>query len=219
MELAALRRHAEEARKALERRRAARDLVQQQLESARARVQEATERVERLGKVHALFEMAGQVAMEAARQQTESMVTEALRAVFGDRLSFQVEVGGRAGRPEATFRVRSDDGSGSAFAAEPMEAHGGGVTDVLSLALRLVLLEGAQPPIAGPLVLDEPGKHVSAGYAPHLAAFLRTVSREFSRQVILVTHNEELAAAADVAYHVELDGGVSRVILRETAVT
>lgn len=209
--LAELKELAARARTELERRRGRRDALQAQADQLRAAARAAEEEAERMAKVRALVEAAGQAAREAARQEAEAMVTEALQAVFGPRLRFRVHLSEQRGRPYAEFAVEAQGPGGVEFAADPLDAHGGGVVDVLALALRLLLLESAQPRIEDPLVLDEPGKHLSAGYAPHLAAFLATASREFGRQIILVTHDEELAAVGERAYRVEWEEGVSRV--------
>lgn len=210
--LAELKTLATNARTELERRRGQRDALQQQAEAARATAEAAEAEAERIGKVRVFIEAVGQVARETARQEAEAMVTEALQSVFGPRLRFRVTLTEQRGRPHADFAVEVEASDGTAFAADPLDAHGGGVVDVLSLALRLLLLESAQPRIEGPLVLDEPGKHVSAGYAPHLAAFLATVSQDFGRQIILVTHNEDIAAVGERAYRVELEGDTSRAV-------
>ena len=83
--------------------------------------------------------------------------------------------------------------------------------DVISLALRLALLHAFRPPVGGPAVLDEPGKHVSEEYAPQLARFLKGFSQSLGRQVIMVSHNQHLADSADIAYLMEMKQGASRV--------
>jgi DNA repair exonuclease SbcCD ATPase subunit len=93
----------------------------------------------------------------------------------------------------------------------PQDARGGGVVDVISLALRLALLEAFRPPVGGPVILDEPAKHVSEEFAPQVAQFLKSFSQSLGRQVIMVSHNQHLADSADVAYLVEMAQGRSSV--------
>ncbi|HEY8415650.1 MAG TPA: ATP-binding protein [Thermaerobacter sp.] len=209
--LSELKERAQRARSELERRRGALEALQREAARRREALEKATAQAERMAKVKAFLDEASASARELARQEAEAMVTEALQAVFGPRLRFRVQLGELRGRPHAEFSVEAETADGTPFVGDPVDAHGGGVVDVLALALRILLLESAQPRIEGPLVLDEPGKHVSANYAPHLAAFLAAASKEFGRQVILVTHNEDIAAVGERAYRVELDGGVSRV--------
>jgi DNA repair exonuclease SbcCD ATPase subunit len=52
---------------------------------------------------------------------------------------------------------------------------------------------------------------VSEEYSRALGEFIRAISEDTGRQVILVTHNSELAETAEVAYRVELKNGESYV--------
>ncbi|MBC7106618.1 MAG: ATP-binding protein, partial [Firmicutes bacterium] len=108
------------------------------------------------------------------------------------------------------FYVASDYG-GREVVNRPQDARGGGVVDVISLALRVALLQTVRPPLPGPLMLDEPGKHVSEEYARSLALFLKSVSEMFGRQIVLVTHNQHLAEVGDRAFVVEMRDGESVV--------
>ena len=94
---------------------------------------------------------------------------------------------------------------------QPEEARGGGIVDVVSLALRMAVLELIRPSILAPLILDEPGKMVSEEYVPALAGFLRRYAESTGRQVLIVTHNETLLEAAHRGYRVTKVGGVSQI--------
>lgn len=169
---------------------------------------EVVEELDLLEQVRLLLQEASDYAREQARQQVEYMVTQALQLVFGPELEFKVEMVQRRGHPEAEFYVVSRYG-GLEVKNRPQDARGGGVVDVISLALRVALLETARPPLAGPLLLDEPGKHLSEEFAPNVAVFLKTLAESFQRQVLMVTHNQHLAESADLAYAVELRDGHS----------
>jgi DNA repair ATPase RecN len=162
-----------------------------------------------LTQAREVFQLAGETAREQAKQSVERVVTWALQAVFGPEISFVVSLEERRDQPEADFAVVSTYGGTTPVRTEPMEARGGGIVDVISLALRSVLLERTR--MGGPLVLDEPGKHVSEEYSRALGEFIRAISEDTGRQVILVTHNSELAETAEVAYRVELKNGESYV--------
>ena len=88
---------------------------------------------------------------------------------------------------------------------------GGGVVDTVSIALRIAFLLKYSPPIQGPIILDEPAKHLSDEYVFNIAEFLKQVCKEFNRQIILVTHNQHLSAIGDKTYYVYKSQGVSVV--------
>jgi DNA repair ATPase RecN len=178
-------------------------------QSQQQRLQEVRDEGECLEQVRLLLQEAAKHAREQGRRQVEYLVTQALQFVFSGDLEFKVEIEEKRDRPEAEFYVCSTYGSDYSIETTPQDARGGGVVDVISLALRLALLHAAHPPLGGPLILDEPGKHVSEEYAPQLARFLKSFSQSLGRQVIMVSHNQHLADSADIAYLVEMQQGVS----------
>jgi DNA repair exonuclease SbcCD ATPase subunit len=175
------------------------------------RLVEVRDSAARLEKVRLLLQEAAWHAREQGRRQVEYMVTQALQFVFGGDIAFKVEVEEKRDRPEAEFLVCSTYGEDLKVETAPQDARGGGVVDVISLALRLALLHAFRPPVGGPVVLDEPAKHVSEEYSAQVAQFLKSFSQSLGRQIIMVSHNQQLADSADVAYLVEMFQGRSGV--------
>lgn len=164
---------------------------------------------ERLEKVRLLLIEASKHAREQGRRQVEFLVTQALQFVFGEDMEFKVVIEDKRDRPEAEFYVCSTYGGNIRVETTPEDARGGGVVDVLSLALRLAMLYAFRPPVGGPVILDEPGKHISEEFSPHVASFLKSFSQSLDRQIIMVSHNQHLAESADTAYLVEMHQGIS----------
>lgn len=188
------------------------------------RLAEVRDNTECLEKVRLLLQEAARHAREQGRRQVEFMVTQALQFVFGGDLEFKVAIEDKRDRPEAEFFVSSSYGTDLRVETAPQDARGGGVVDVISLALRLALLHAFRPqgnPLqaagtrlggyGGPVILDEPAKHVSEEFSPQVAQFLKSFSQSLGRQVIMVSHNQHLADSADVAYLVEMSQGRSSV--------
>lgn len=90
----------------------------------------------------------------------------------------------------------------------PEDENGGGVSDVVGLALRFIMLNITEPKSDGPIMLDEPGKHVSSQYSTNLAKLLEMMSVDFNRQVIVNTHKPEI-------WSLETEGLGSRIYLVE----
>lgn len=161
-------------------------------------------------QVTVLLQQTSEHARKQAREQIEMLVTNTLKQVFGGEYAFHVELTERAGRPEAEFYVTSTYG-GEKLETRPQDSRGGGVVDVVSLGLRIAMLETHRPKLEGALILDEPAKHVSDDYIPHVATLLKSISAFFDRQVIMVTHIDHLSESADVVYSVVLKNNVSEV--------
>jgi DNA repair exonuclease SbcCD ATPase subunit len=183
----------------------------QDKEAREKRLVEVRDSVECLERVRLLLQEAASHAREQGRRQVEFMVTQALQFVFGGDLDFKVVIEDKRDRPEAEFYVGSNYGGDLRVETAPQDARGGGVVDVISLALRLALLQAFRPPVGGPVILDEPAKHVSEEFSPQVAQFLKSFSQSLGRQVIMVSHNQHLADSADVAYLVEMSRGRSSV--------
>lgn len=159
----------------------------------------------------ALLGKVGEFAREQLKVKIQATVTAALQAVFeDDSMEFKVVMGTVNGKPTANWVAESRFGD-TVVAAEPESAKGGGVCDVISLALRLSLLELSRPVPGGPVILDESSKHVSASYAPNVAQFLKQYAQQTDRQILLVTHQDALADVADVTYQVTQKDGKSEV--------
>lgn len=198
-------------RAAVERRKGERDTLaarkaelEQQLANDRAQsaiVQQAA----------VLLREASDYAREQTCQQVEALTTSALGSVFGPGYRFALESGKLGDRPAVWCRLVSPYGEGEQLETEGMESRGGGVVDIQAIALRWAMLETARPAIEGPLLLDEPAKHVSADHIPAAGTFLRQACQQFGRQVIMVTHIDHLAELADRVFAIELHDGASRV--------
>lgn len=135
-----------------------------------------------------------------------------IRRVDGDKQRFQADV---RKRPEAEIYIVSVE-NGMEVRNRPQDSRGGGIVDIVSMAMRIGMLEAVDPPIDGPLILDEPGKHVSEEYIVAFAEFINTISRQLDRQIIMVTHSPYMAASADKKFNMNIENGVSKVISTST---
>lgn len=201
-----------EAKSELERRKATRDLYQEQLQENEEKWKMLNDHRELLDKVRLLFQHSADHARTQAKQQLETLVTNALQYVFGPMFRFEIELSDHGGNPTAEFYVVSE-WEGQTIKNKPQDSRGGGIVDIVSLALRIALIETIRPRLQGPIILDEPGKHVSEDFILPMIQFLKSVAETFGRQIILVTHNTHLAESADTAYFVRLASGKSEVLI------
>lgn len=163
-----------------------------------------------LEKVMSLFQMTSRFARDQAKNQIEALVTKCLQYIFDSSVEFQIELEELRNKASAEFYVVNST-KDFFLKTKPEQSRGGGVVDIVSLALRISFLQTHKPPISGPLILDEPAKHVSEEYIHNVGDFLKQTSEIFNRQVIMVTHNSHLAALSNSAYRVEYSGNTSIV--------
>lgn len=183
----------------------ARELLRQQLKEQKKALTDAERSIDTWEKVQVLLTKTSEFAREQLKTRIEETVTAALQAVFGEGMEFRIIITTFRDQPAAEWQVVSKYGD-IEVAGNPQDARGGGITDIVSLALRLAMMELARPKVTGPVVLDEPGKMVSKEYAANMAYFLKEYAAKTGRQIILVTHNEELAAMGNKTYQVIKNG-------------
>lgn len=184
--------------------------LEKDLNAKQNELEEVANLIDVLEQVRLLLQRASEYAREQIKQQIEMLVTHCLQFVFGPNLEFEIELSEVRGKTNAEFYVVStyDDVK---IKTKPQDARGGGVVDVISLALRIAVIQSTDLYKDGPLILDEPAKHVSNEYINNVAQFLKQISDVFHRQIIMVTHNQYLSEIADLAYKVELKNGISEV--------
>lgn len=142
----------------------------------------------------------------SAQAQIESLVTQGLRTVFDEDLSFHLVSGVRAKVPFVDFVVRSVYEDKRVVETSVMEARGAGLSSVVGFLLRLVIMLLSLDKQESILFLDETFAHVSEDYGPRLAEFLREIVDKTGVQIILVTHTHvgEMLEIADKRYKFEL---------------
>lgn len=153
----------------------------------------------------------GEERQNQAQQQIEALVTQGLRTIFGDELSFHIVPSVRAKVPVVDFVIRSTLDGGTVVDTDIMDARGGGLAATVGALLRLVVLLLSRDRQDTVLLLDETFAHVSAEYQPRLAEFLRELVDHTGIQIIMVTHSDVFTEAADFRYRFDQVDGITRV--------
>jgi len=156
----------------------------------------------------ALLHNLSNVSRQHLCEHLEDLVTRALQYVHGPGFRFKLELTtDKRGNTKLEYYIVNAEG----VPVRPQDDFGGGV-DMVSIALRIGALTLAHnPPLPGPVILDEPGAHLDSEAAVKLGEFLRYVADTYGRQVILITHHDTIIPFADTAYRVTKVDGVSHV--------
>jgi hypothetical protein len=161
-----------------------------------------------LKQVGTLLSQAAARSREEVCFRIQDIVNQALGSVFDPAPEFHILLDDQSVTPKAEFLMVLEPGSVNLYHAV-QSACGGGVVDVISVALRVAFLELTQPPLGGPLILDEPVKQVSSRFASHVSRLFKTFSDSFGRQIIVVTHSQHLAGTADAVFILRFESGAS----------
>jgi DNA repair exonuclease SbcCD ATPase subunit len=153
---------------------------------------------------------ASRVTQMQFKSFVESLVTLAIQTVFPEEgYKFLVEFGLKANRSEINLLVQQGDKD----PYYPEEEQGGGLLDIISFALRIVLYELEKPISRNVLLLDEPFRFCGA-LTPLAIQMMKEISTRLNIQMIIVTHDSRLSDLADRVWQVNrIKGGESIINL------
>jgi len=184
-----------------------RDAVLAAIERDRTKLELHEETVRTRSLAIEIVHTAAEARRQELKERVESLVTKALRAVFQREdfeFGFNVRVRGDILGIVPVLRSKFGDRD---LETAIVDGHGGGVADVVSFILRVIVLSLARPRVAPIMILDETFKHVSPEYLRGVSVLMKELSVSAGIQFILVTHKSELLDAADVIYRASLGAG------------
>lgn len=136
------------------------------------------------------------------------IVTDALQTVKDKNLVFQMQLVTKANQPTLEMGIL-DKRSGQVY--DVLTSFGGGICDIVSLALRVALLVKWQPSLSRVIILDEACKHVAQKDQELLAVFVRKLSEALNCQFIWISHSDILQQSAHKIFEVTQYDGLSKV--------
>lgn len=138
-----------------------------------------------------ILQHVGELAQQYAVSQIESLVTYALKDVFGrDSYVFRVDL--KHGKKSTSVTFYFEKGKDR---FDPLEACEYGAVDVACFALRIAMWK--LNPSERTMIFDEPFKNVSAKYIPRVGQFVQKISHSLEFQFVIITHIKGLLAYAD----------------------
>ncbi|WNN94979.1 exonuclease [Microbacterium phage Magritte] len=181
----------------------------------KSEIEELGALVEDLDRVTLLLNSMGEDRQFETQSKIEELVTRGLRTIFDDTLSFHIvqTVKGRNVVVDFILRTTLER---TVIDTPVLDARGGGVAATIGFLLRLVVMllsKGTRS--ENILVLDETFAHVSAEYLPAVGEFLQEVKDKTGIQILMVTHQPELAEFADRVYRFSTEDG--KTVISENA--
>jgi len=175
--------------------KAERSILEDELRRKQDSLKEAQEEMTCADEARAILQAAAQVTQKNLEVHFSDLVTKAFRIVFDDPYIFLPEFVERRNQTECDLWFVKNDKK-----LRPRFAAGHGVLDVASFALQLAYwkLEKGEPVI----INDEPFRHLSRSLIPRAVEMIRMLSNEFGLQIIMVSHIDEIADAADKVFSV-----------------
>jgi DNA repair exonuclease SbcCD ATPase subunit len=161
-----------------------------------------------------LLEQSNIVSRDYMKAEIEKLVTQGLRIIFEDaHIEFGINFTTKRNQTEAEFVISRGESEENMITGDILSTYGGGLVDIISISLRIIIMQLMKA--QGPMLLDEPGKNISAQYIGNFGKFLTQISKTFDRQIIMITHNDRLAEFADNTFEVDQINEISRVVVRQ----
>ena len=181
-------------RDALVRKTAELDAFRKQRDEALELVSEHEQDGKLTVRARLLLEQYSEIEQEQLKTKVEALVSRGLQTIFGGDYHFRIEM--RVLRKQAAmdFTVIHDQ-----VERDPMDSHGGGLVNVIAMVLRLTIV-ALTPGLSRTVVLDEPFAQLSDGYLEGMGRFIRELVDATDIQLVIVSHEPEIADVADKAY-------------------
>jgi DNA repair exonuclease SbcCD ATPase subunit len=140
----------------------------------------------------------------------EAVITEALALVYGPEYSVELMYDIKNNRSFLDIELIKQTANGEI--RRNMSGFGGGVSDCISVPLRLLVLLGSKQ--TGRIcILDECYKHVDPERIEFVSKFIQEIAKKLNIQIIICSHHSAMKDSADVVYEISDNNGES--VLKE----
>ncbi len=180
--------------------------LRRDLASSQAKVVELTDKEDMTLKTSLFLQSLSDQTRLQVLDKISGIVTEALHTVKDKNMIFTMNLVTKANQPTLEMGIL-DKLSGQTY--DVINSFGGGICDIVSLALRIALLVKWQPSLSRILVLDEACKHVAVKDQELLSTFVRKLSEALNVQFIWISHSDILQQAAHKIFEVTKNDGLS----------
>lgn len=143
------------------------------------------------------------------KDQIESILTEALQLLYGSNYHVEMNYSVKRNRSDMQIEVVKSTPQGD-VRRNPIDGTGGGVSDALSVPLRLMILLGSRQ-TDKVAILDESYKHMDSERVELVANFLKVLSNRLGIQIIICSHHHQLQDKADKSIEVSESLGISKI--------
>ena len=162
-----------------------------------------TEHVKAIG----VMDRAIQIISANGIGKIETVVSDGLKLIFDSDYKLLIER--KEGAKGDSYRIMLEK---NGFIAPPIGTVGGGIVNVISFLLRVIMIQRFK--LAKLIVLDESFNNVSPEFLPKVSEMIKTLCDDYGYCVLSITQAHGLAIAADRVYVVE-NGPLLRELRQE----
>lgn len=191
-------------REKLNKRISERDLLRKQLKKKKRRISENKKRLKALILSQQVLSQAVTITQKTFEKLVESLTNRIIGSIWTDR-KFKYKLDYKMKGRKTTAQPLIIEGKNKPQI--PSEDMGISMLDPLSFGSRCVMKVLERPPSRNMMWLDEPLRNMGKGKELRRgAAMLREMSYGLNMQLIIITHEEDLARIGDRVFYVEHNG-------------
>ena len=198
----------ERRQKELARRQAENDLLNRQIDDCEKRILELAGKMQTSQDALGFIEELAGARRGTMKGKIESVISEAVLLIYGK--SYRVELSYSVKNNRSCLEIEMVRDTPEGEVRRDMAGFGGGVSDTISVPLRLMVLLGSKQ-TDKVCILDEAWKHIDLQRVELVGRFLRLLTDKLGMQVIMCSHHEQLRDFAERTYEVTESDGVSKV--------
>lgn len=142
-------------------------------------------------------------------EKIEKIISFGLQTIFEDS-SYQFKILDSIKKKQVVydFRVFSDAFK-TEYGVSILDSRGGGIVNIVSFLLRVVLLCMVDKSAERFIALDEPFNNLSENFHENLVSAVKQISEKLNVQILIVTHQKSLEAFGDKVYELKQVDGVT----------
>lgn len=194
------------------RKQGALDSIKRRIEVNEKKCQDLKLQSELMIQCDNVFKMLLEVKKQEIKDRIENLVTKGLRTIFErDDYEFVIKMEIKRGVMSAKPMLISNFNNDK-LESDIIDSHGGGLVDVTSFLLQVIVMLSLSRDVERLIIADEPFKHVSREYLSNIAEFMKYLNEISDVQLIIVTHKSELIEYADKAFDVRLNNKKETII-------
>lgn len=144
---------------------------------------------------------------DVIKHKLESLVNSALKCIFTDKeIIFKIQINRTKKIIFYDMYIETDGTITPLF-----DAKGGGVLDIVTMALRVSFVRMFSATLRQTVILDEPFKNLDNERLVNAMEWLSQISEELAMQFIIVTHEETIMERSKKLFQFTLFNGVTHV--------
>lgn len=197
----------EQLKSKIDRLKGRRQAIREQVKVVKQDIRECQTDLENHSAARAIVSEATILAQTQFKNEVENLVTSAIRGVFNRKLSFIMDIKKKRNKTECTPLIQEGE-----HIYSPKDEMGGGIVDLISITLKFIMHSLSVNPTRPFFLFDEPLKFIGDGELLNKAnILLKSLVKKLGIQLLIITHETQLAEICDKAYRVTYVNGKSVV--------